>query len=234
MLQPHPLIPYATPSTGASPQSTYPPRKQGGRWLIGLWAATLGLVVVPLPAVLAQEASVQELAQTELRPTIRLGDEGAVVEEVQAMLSLLGYHSHAVDGRFDVETEAAVQAFQGDVGLTADGIVGPATWERLLPTPSTEFTPPEVPVTPPPQADTNPAASTVEQSPIDLPTLRLGDYGPAVTRLQTRLQSLGFYNGALDGVFGEQTEAAVESFQQDARILVDGIVGSGTWTALLR
>lgn len=207
------------------------------RWLPYLWAASLGLgLAMPLPAM-AQGAEVLNVAQAELRPILRFGDGGAAVKELQGMLSLLGYYPNSVDGQFDNDTEVAVQTFQTDVGLTADGIVGPATWERLLPTPSTEFTPPavvEAPAIPTTQVDPTELEPSPERSPVDLPILRVGTYGPAVTRLQTRLQALGFYRGALDGVFGAQTEDAVRAFQRNAQILDDGIVGSVTWTALLQ
>ena len=36
------------------------------------------------------------------------------------------------DGDFGSQTQKAVVAFQSSQGLTADGIVGPKTWERLL------------------------------------------------------------------------------------------------------
>jgi peptidoglycan hydrolase-like protein with peptidoglycan-binding domain len=186
---------------------------------------------------MAQGEAVLNVAQAELRPTLRFGDGGAVVSELQGMLSLLGYYPNPVDGRFDENTEAAVQAFQTDVGLIADGIVGPVTWQRLLPTPSTEFTPPAVavaPATPTPQPAPVTAPATSPEGAVDLPVLRFGTHGPAVTRLQTRLQALGFYSGALDGIFGAQTENAVRAFQQDVQILTDGIVGPATWTALLR
>lgn len=213
---------------------------QRRRWLPGLLAVSLGVGLAIPGAAIAQTKPEIAIAQAELRPTLRFGDQGTGVEELQGILSLLGYHPSPVDGSFDTDTEAAVQTFQTDVGLTADGIVGPATWERLLPTPSTEFTPPAAPVaaavpeTPTAQSSASDPATPPDQSPIDLPTLRLGTYGPAVTRLQTRLQSLGFYNGALDGIFGAQTESAVKAFQRDAQILADGIVGASTWSVLLR
>jgi peptidoglycan hydrolase-like protein with peptidoglycan-binding domain len=49
---------------------------------------------------------------------------------------------------------------------------------------------------------------------------------------------LNFVKGAddldVDGIFGPKTEAAVRAFQQNENLAVDGIVGTQTWTALLR
>lgn len=38
----------------------------------------------------------------------------------------------AVDGIFGPNTDSAVRAFQGDLGLSVDGIVGPITWNHLV------------------------------------------------------------------------------------------------------
>ena len=66
------------------------------------------------------------------------------------------------------------------------------------------------------------------------PTLRRGSKGAYVTLLQTKLIQLG-YNlspyGA-DGAFGAKTENAVRTFQTNAELNVDGIVGKQTWEAL--
>lgn len=64
------------------------------------------------------------------------------------------------------------------------------------------------------------------------PTLRRGSKGAAVSTLQSRLRSLNFDPGPIDGDFGPLTEAAVRSFQGSRRILVDGIVGPQTWGQL--
>lgn len=60
-------------------------------------------------------------------------------------------------------------------------------------------------------------------------TLRQGSRGDEVRELQQVLAEGGFYTGAIDGIFGPQTEAAVREFQQYHQITVDGIVGSETW-----
>ena len=67
--------------------------------------------------------------------TIRRGDSGEDVRICQELLMKAGYDvgSYGADGKFGAKTQSAVKAFQRDHGLTADGIVGPKTWEVLDP-----------------------------------------------------------------------------------------------------
>lgn len=68
-----------------------------------------------------------------------------------------------------------------------------------------------------------------------LPILRPGMRGSEVTRLQRRLQRLGYLEeNAIDGDFGPSTEAAVISLQKRYGLEADGIVGGGTWEILNR
>ena len=65
-------------------------------------------------------------------------------------------------------------------------------------------------------------------------TLRVGNRGPAVSDLQTRLNTLAkpYPLLAIDGIFGPKTEGAVRQWQRTSGIPVDGIVGPKTWEAL--
>jgi len=56
--------------------------------------------------------------------------------------------------------------------------------------------------------------------------LKVGMTGDNVTELQTWLHTQGFYNGKIDGEFGNYTEQAVKAFQQYVGIKEDGIVGN--------
>jgi hypothetical protein len=62
--------------------------------------------------------------------------------------------------------------------------------------------------------------------------LRLGSQGEAVRQVQTRLQQLAYDPGAIDGVFGPLTAQAVQAFQRDESLPVDGVVGAKTWAKL--
>ena len=65
-----------------------------------------------------------------------------------------------------------------------------------------------------------------------LQLLKEGSSGPLVKQLQQRLQDKGFNPGAVDGVFGLGTKAAVRAFQTDNGMEADGLVGQKTWNAL--
>lgn len=65
----------------------------------------------------------------------------------------------------------------------------------------------------------------------ELPTLRKGSKGLYVTELQEMLKKRG-YTLKTDGIFGTKTEEAVEAFQADNGLVVDGVVGSKTWGKL--
>lgn len=62
--------------------------------------------------------------------------------------------------------------------------------------------------------------------------LRVGDQGTAVRSLQAALLNEGFSPGAIDGVFGAGTQAAVLAFQQSRGLLADGVAGPRTQAAL--
>jgi len=64
------------------------------------------------------------------------------------------------------------------------------------------------------------------------PTIRQGNRGNAVARLQYQMNSLGYNCGAVDGIFGRGTYNAVKEFQRDNGLGADGIVGKNTWAKL--
>ena len=65
------------------------------------------------------------------------------------------------------------------------------------------------------------------------PTCRKGARGKITALIQERLNAKGFNCGAVDGIFGSGTEAAVKAFQRAMGLTADGIVGVDTWRKLL-
>jgi peptidoglycan hydrolase-like protein with peptidoglycan-binding domain len=64
-------------------------------------------------------------------PLVKRGDKIFPVRTLQQLLRARGQNI-AVDGIFGPKTEDAVKAFQQSKGLSADGIVGPQTWPKLI------------------------------------------------------------------------------------------------------
>lgn len=63
-------------------------------------------------------------------------------------------------------------------------------------------------------------------------TLRFRDKGDEVSKLQTALTLLGYYDGEIDGVFGKGTLSAVKAFQKAQSLTVDGLAGTKTQASL--
>jgi N-acetylmuramoyl-L-alanine amidase len=124
-----------------------------------------------------------------------------------AVIGLLG--ADDAPGRFGAHTEGAVKEFQQGRGLRVDGVCGPQTWSTL-----------------------------VEAG------YRLGDRllyrrtpmvrGDDVAELQQRLGALGFDPRRVDGIFGDDTSAALSDFQRNVGLTADGILGRSTLDELHR
>lgn len=80
-----------------------------------------------------------------------------------------------------------------------------------------------------------PAPTTKAEKPSDLPVLKKGSEGNSVKALQILLIGYGYSCGryGADGDFGGDTEKAVEAYQKDRGLEVDGVVGPATWADLL-
>lgn len=71
------------------------------------------------------------ITPTANSPILKLGSLGDLVVWAQEHLATAGY-TIPIDGDYGPTTESAIETFQAAEGLTADGIVGPATWAALL------------------------------------------------------------------------------------------------------
>lgn len=180
-------------------------------------------------------------AQT-LRPELRIGSTGAIVGELQATLRLLGYYSGEATGTYNEATVIAVYQFQKAANIPQTGIMDQLTWTTLFPISAATSTAPTAstptPTTSAPAANTPATTPTTTQNtsspkPENLPLLREAMEGESVSLLQRRLKTLGYYSGAIDGIFGRQTLLSVIEAQKAFKLDADGIVGVQTWKKLL-
>lgn len=77
--------------------------------------------------------STDTLVVEPTKPTLKKGNKGTYVKELQTALKELGYSlgKYGVDGDFGSVTETAVKEFQKHNGLKVDGIVGESTWAAI-------------------------------------------------------------------------------------------------------
>ena len=66
----------------------------------------------------------------------------------------------------------------------------------------------------------------------DAEVLKQGSSGALVKTVQTKLKNWGYYTGAVDGIYGPKTVAAVKYFQRVNKLTQDGIVGAKTAAAM--
>ena len=167
---------------------------------------------------------------------LRRGNTGTNVRILQKQLSRIAkdypsFGKPAVTGTFDEATENSVKKFQKQFGLTADGIVGKATWYKIS----------YVYVSVKDLAELTSEGETAEgiQSAGGWPgtVLRRGSTGSSVEQVQFWLSDLAQFDSSLvrvsvDGSYGAATERAVRAFQQKQSLTADGVVGQTTWNAL--
>lgn len=157
-----------------------------------------------------------------------VGSTGDAVRRAQFWLRIISRSNSAIptitaDGVFGAATERAVRAFQQFYGLSVDGIIGRATWNKLY----------EV------YTDIANGLLGPGERPGTYPgsTLRVGSTGRSVKEVQYYLFLLSAYYPSIpeiqfDGVFGRATEQAVRAYQTLMGLPVDGVVGPDTWASI--
>ena len=131
------------------------------------------------------------------------------ITTIQSQLNKKGFNVGTVDGVAGAATYNSVISFQSKNGLTADGQVGPATWDVLF--------------------DTISGGNSYSR------ILKLTSplmYGEDIRAVQNKLNSLGYNAGTADGYYGNDTRNAVINFQTARGIDIDGEVGPTTWNTL--
>ena len=182
---------------------------------------------------LVVDAPIQDLTASYPDPPLRLGSAGPDVSAVQIILNRISQNYPAIPkvpatGAFNEATETAVRTFQSIFNLTADGVVGKATWYKMV----------YLYVGVLQLAELVSQGQTYYAIQFQFPgTLVQGDAGPEVEVLQYMLSMLAQFSDSLpapatDGEFGPETDRAVRSFQVSEGLTPDGVVDERTWNAI--
>ncbi len=135
--------------------------------------------------------------------SLSLGDTGDNVVLLQERLLALEYYDYdTVTGYFGPITEEAVKKFQNCAGLESSGIADLDTLNALFSDSASPY------------------------------TMSSGDSGSGVQKLQIRLADLGYFSADATGYYGSITTYAVQEFQKQNGLTVDGRAGSETRAVL--
>ena len=168
-------------------------------------------------------ATVGGSADTYPGIALRPGSDGEDVRHMQLLLNEIArrytaINTQAVDGKYGNHMSDAVRRIQRQFGLSADGILGSNTWNRIITVHAALTSGNPTPVT-------TPYPGTV---------LSTGSSGDSVRFVQSYLNAVaGRAFLTVDGIYGQNVTRAVSSFQAANSLKVDGKVGSGTWSVLI-
>lgn len=180
--------------------------------------ATLLMLQLLIPAAI--------LAVAGHASALQVGDRGPSVTTLQDRLRSTGYFNRRSTGVYASITADAVRRFQASRGLVVDGIAGPAT-QRALRGQSYAASGNVRPI-----SSTTYYGDTIYRPIANTGGLQCsGSSGISVRDLQQRLNDRGYAVG-IDGIFGSETCRALRQFQADNGLVVDGIPGPATRTAL--
>ena len=169
---------------------------------------------------------------------MRIGDNNSDVKKLQKALKILGYYDGDIDGDYGKGTTAAVNAYQEDHKLEADGVAGRSTVKSIFGSCASTSMNAELNGSSSGKRSTSntSSSSTSKYKTVDSiadigsapsPT-KEGSSGTDVVKLQQALEYLGYYDGAIDGDYGSGTVAAVKKFQTKRGLKADGVAGVGT------
>ena len=185
---------------------------------------------------LVVDAPIQDILASYPGYPLSVGSTGPEVIQIQSSLNRVSQNYPAipkvypVDGIFGPNTENAVREFQEIFGLTPDGIVGKATWYRLV----------TLYVGIRRLSELNSEGVRIFGISLAYPdAISEGDEGEKVTILQFIINVISeFYpeipSVTIDGVFGPATRNAVIQFQKNNGLPETGVVGDITWDAMYR
>ncbi|MEG0830060.1 MAG: peptidoglycan-binding protein [Anaerovoracaceae bacterium] len=180
---------------------------------------------------LISDALIQNVKQSYPGTSLKLGSTGSNVKIIQVELNRISQNYplipkiNNVDGVFDAKTEKSVKTFQSTFNLTPDGIVGKATWYKMLNL--------YVGITKLSELDSE--GVKLFDASLEYPdAISLGNSGEKVEILQYFLQIIAevyltIPSVDITGYFGPETDISVKAFQQQFNLPQTGVVGEETW-----
>ncbi len=168
---------------------------------------------------------------SSLGVAVEYGDENDVVKAMQNRLKELGYFTTTANGKFGPATKAAVIAFQTVNGLTVSGNGTVGTINNLYSASAKNASYLEDEEDAREEEDKDVADDPVDANAIVVggyTTLRRGDKGSAVKKLQQALKNQGYYSGSIDSAYGSEVQSAVKTFQKQNGMKADGVAGPAT------
>lgn len=190
--------------------------------------------------------------------SMKQGSKGTTVKQLQQNLIGLGYLNDSADGSYGSKTRRAVEAFQADFGLKADGTAGEATQTAIynavvrlqVELKNAGYAPgtadghfgsktraalekfqrdEELEVT----GEMNKATwSAMDRSSMGIRGGAAARTAEQIKRMQQALIGLGYLSDKADGVYGSKTREAVRQYQKAYGLTADGSAGSKTMTSL--
>lgn len=201
-----------------------------------------------LPAWASEDLVLEDIVCTvPYYPELSVDVNGDATRRLQQKLIDLGYLTGRADGYYGENTRDAVMRLEEYVRQLEQDEIDAAL--SVTPSPTTA-------ATPEPDDDETSAESTVRPAPTPMTVvdgvadgllqaylysddfklarsdLRTGDEGSAVSRLQTRLNALGYTTDAADGIYGGSTARALRIFQHYSGLDQTGIADEATQTLL--
>lgn len=158
-------------------------------------------------------------AQTPPPPTYVQPLTPSAIRLVQDHLRQAGAYTGAVDGIWGADSQAALERFQQTHSLQVTGQLNQVTVTALGLAPADLLAAGQA---------TAPSAAAAA-SPLAAPASLSPD---AIRAVQTRLQQLNFYSGGVDGLWGAETQAAIQRFQQGRGLQANGQLNPATISAL--
>ncbi|MCE5342252.1 MAG: peptidoglycan-binding protein [Eubacteriales bacterium] len=155
--------------------------------------------------------------------SLKLGMSGSGVRALQTRLKELNYYTGSVDGAYGAGTQAAVIAFQTDNGLTADGVAGNSTLNKLYSSTGTGGS-----TNTGTGSDPEVYGETVTTTGYTTISNTTSTSTANVIALQDALTSNGFSTGGSDGDYGSVTVQAVKDYQAANNLRVTGVAGPAT------